>query len=520
MEHTLKIGLFDPGMTHLHRVGLAGLYMTLKYFQNQGTSFKGASWSLDKTSVTLKWDEKTTFIEKLLKGSFLIQKNGLIQFKCHQDIGIGTLQQIQLHNAILGSFLQHNKQNCIPKGTPRRLASIDLGEKQVAVEYRPLINDYAHRTAASLILTNKGKPANQTKIKSWLFPGAAERHSNLSGTEIEETPSKILCLLFAPVACLYFRISHRGADGKRDKRRGTAIVLPHITDLESYARAYRRYLTSPIERLNADGLGDAGLNALLSMKSEEKIEAIGVTGCSAFMMGTVGWSSQQQTRTAFFNLEDIDDEVLDSFDLSERCLPNKIVVTEPKATKKNPTPNPIYFVATSLCRGYVAENIAASREWYCGFAELMKTEKQSKLVRYEKGGLKEMTEKIKWTQDVDRRFVEAVHVAINHRYGALAARASKRGERIPFDREYERMRIGLMRAKNAQTLRAELADLFARGGINKKLQSDWSDLLPLFSGEEWQKSRDLALLALASYTGKGADEIIAETHDTEQEEED
>lgn len=71
------------------------------------------------------------------------------------------------------------------------------------------------------------------------------------------------------------------------------------------------------------------------------------------------------------------------------------------------------------------------------------------------------------------------------------------------------MRTGLMRAKNAQTLRAELADLFARGGVNKVLQEKWQDILPIFSSHDWQRSRDLALLALASYAGKGAEHIEA-----------
>ena len=118
-----------------------------------------------------------------------------------------------------------------------------------------------------------------------------------------------------------------------------------------------------------------------------------------------------------------------------------------------------------------------------------------------------MTEEAPWPFEADKQFVEAVHAAIRNRYGALAAHAKKQGEAIRFDREFERMRTGLMRAKNAQTLRAELADLFARGGLNRTLQQQWQDLLPLFVGPDWQRARDLALLALASYTGKGAEEI-------------
>ena len=123
-----------------------------------------------------------------------------------------------------------------------------------------------------------------------------------------------------------------------------------------------------------------------------------------------------------------------------------------------------------------------------------------------------------WPNDSDRKFVEAVHDAIRNRYGALASRAKQGGEPIRFDREYERMRTGLMRAKNAQTLRAELSDFFARGGTNKTLRESWKDLLPLFSGSDWQRAKDLALYALASYAGKGIEEVEAATEATDTEE--
>ena len=113
--------------------------------------------------------------------------------------------------------------------------------------------------------------------------------------------------------------------------------------------------------------------------------------------------------------------------------------------------------------------------------------------------------------------MEAVHDAVRSRYGAIAARAKEKGEKIPFDREFTRMRTGLMRVKNTSTLRAELADLFARGGINRTLQTEWREILPLFTGADWQRARDLALLALASYTGRGAEDLAStENNDTEE----
>lgn len=110
-----------------------------------------------------------------------------------------------------------------------------------------------------------------------------------------------------------------------------------------------------------------------------------------------------------------------------------------------------------------------------------------------------------WIDETERKFVEAVHQAVRQRYGALAAQASGRGEAVSnrFSREYERIRNGLLRAKNQQVLRAELADLFSRAGSNKVLREEWQRLLPMLTGSDWQKARDLALFGLASYAGRG-----------------
>jgi len=216
-------------------------------------------------------------------------------------------------------------------------------------------------------------------------------------------------------------------------------------------------------------------------------------------------------------MEDIDDKRLDLFDHAWRCIPNRKVVREGKPTKKDPNPENTYFIATSLSRGLIADNIAAGENWYEGFTRLMQSKELGKRVSYERGGLMKMVKETAWDHETDRKLVAAVHAAIRNRYGMLASRAKQRGEQPRFDREFERMRTGLMRAKNAQTLRAELADLFARGGLNKTLQESWAEILPLFTGPDWQRARDLALLALASYAGRGAEQIETGVEDEGQE---
>ncbi|MDY6911659.1 MAG: type I-MYXAN CRISPR-associated Cas8a1/Cmx1, partial [Chloroflexota bacterium] len=431
----------------------------------------------------------------------------LIDFGAHRGIGMGDVQKIELQRAILGSFLQHNKQNKIPRNTQRRVLNIDFDVDSVQVEYRPLVRPYSHTEAVALLVSNNGQLIESIPIKGWLSPGAAERHSRLAGTEIQETPARFLCLLFAPSAALFVHLYHRGIDGKWDARRGVAVIIPHITDLTRYSECFTRYLDTPVDRLSADGLSDAALIALVTLRAGDSLDDLGLSGCSCTMMGKVGWTPQQQTRTSVISFSLNDNNILEKFELAIRMLPNKVKIAKEKPTKKNPEPPTKYFVATSLCRGLIADNIANGQEWFRGFASLMKSKKQSRLVFFEKGGLTEMVNKVEWPNEADRKLVEAIHIAINHRYGALAAQASKRGERIPFDREYERMRTGLMRVKNAQTMRWELADLFARGGLNRVLQDEWANILSLFTGMEWQRTRDLALLALASYKGKGTEEI-------------
>jgi CRISPR-associated protein Cas8a1/Csx13 len=44
--------------------------------------------------------------------------------------------------------------------------------------------------------------------------------------------------------------------------------------------------------------------------------------------------------------------------------------------------------------------------------------------------------------------------------------------------------------------------LFSRGGINKVLRDAWRQVLPMIDSQRWQLARDLALLALASYSGR------------------
>lgn len=517
MEHRLEIGLFDPGMSHIHRVGLAGLYMTLKQLSSALPEDASWSWELQPDRVILLWeDSAAAFFEWLFSNSFGFTKAGIIEFAAHRAHAMGDEQRVHLHKAILNTYLQHNKQNRIPKATPNKRLSYERDSEMLVVEYKPLVKPYAHITEYKNIIDKKGRLKENVRIKGWLYPGASERHSALTGTEWEESASRFICLLFSPVASLYFKLSHRGLDGKFDKRRSTAIVLPHIENLGLFSISFNRYLESPVDALVANGVGDAGLQALVCLRAGATLSELGITGCSILSYGTVGWSKQQKTRTRVFDINEIDERRIDRFEFAWKTLLNQVRVF--LTSQDSGTEYKSLSISPSLCRGLIAENIALGKEWFRGFADLMRSKELAKRIYFEKGGLAKMVKEFAWDIEDDKLFIEAVHAAVRNRYGALAAQARQRGERVDFGREFTRMRTGLMRVKNAQTLRAEISDLLARGGLNRSLQEGWQRILPLIVSADWQRTRDLALLALASYSGKGAEEVTEQHLELDEEE--
>ena len=526
MEKSLTMSLFDPMMTNFHRIGLAGLFMSLQQLGKSG-GVEGGTWDLSDVGVTLRWGDKPKeFFEKLLSSSFRVSNDGLVDFAAHRSRGMGTAEKTLLQQALFETFLNHNKQNKVPKGTALAQVSVPIEGKNPVFSYKPLVKSFAHSEAVKDLFTGSGQTIKESiPIKKWLLPGAVQRHSEIASTCLEEPPERYLCLLFAPMACLYYRLSLLARDGKWDKRKRAAVVIPHITNLRTYADAFQRYLVSPMGRLSASGLADAGLSALLCLKAEESMDTLGITGFSVITYGKVPWDKNQTPRTGSIDFQDVRPETLDRFSLAWKCLGNRTLILQQKdpAAKGNGKGETLLARSvTSPVRGLISENISAGKPWYQGFSALFTSKELARRISYEREGLFAMVSEIVWDLSSEEKFVEAIHQAIRFRFGKLASQAKERNERPPFDREFERMRTGLMRAKNAQTLRAELADFFSRGGINPVLQEDWKQVLGIMVQPDWQKARDLALLGLASYKGKGVkelqEELRAETLSSEEEE--
>jgi len=509
----LRIDLHAAGMTALHRVGLAGLWLTLKAIEDDVPSSRvlakaGGSWELKSKSVTLRWTgSPDKFFESLFRESFRIDKNGLIWLPAAGEPTADLQRSVVLQNALLGSFLQHGRtRTADPAQKPGGAVSVDIDGGSLAVRFRR-VTKYAHQEACF-------KATGVNSLKGWLFPGGSVRHVGLgeSSTALAEPAGRALCLRYAPAGILYFEIRRRGS-GVRPRY---ALVLPELNDLPTYARARASFMKRGVKSSFAAGTTDAGYRTVAMLHGSRIMKDTGSMGCRVVSFGTVPWSSQQKTRVGISVVEVRSAAELRVFSMSCSVLQVNLI------RKENREP----FWDVPQVPDLVAENLACARPWWAGFSDFVAdSERRAHVFHYEKGGLSKMVQsKEALPLGPERTFVLTCHEAWRRRLGQLGERARREG--TPFRelarREFERLRVAFSRCKNAATLRETVTDFWARSGSSlRELQDGWREVLTLMDEQNWRKGRDLALLALASYrpATKEEKEAIAPESTVDDEEE-
>lgn len=496
----IAFDLGNPSFTLLHRAGLAGLWMTLKQLETEQVALPlGLNWQLSDRQVTLNWEgEDQKVLEWLLKESFEIH-DGLIVLRGLDSKTMRKDSQVIVHQGILGTFLQHNSTHK-SAGTQTESLPLDEGGPFVQVTYKTL-KSYAYQDFAGNLCDKYGRlREHPISVAGWLNPGAVVRHVAFSSdTSFEEPPESAFVLLFAPVACYYYILRSK----LRDKRAQYALVIPEVTDLKKYAEykqnVHRRNAT--YKDFHASGLGDAGLRFLTYETTMDIANTFGVPRCQVLTLGTVAWATQQKTRTDMYIVE-ANAQVCKTYQVCQNWLPDKTIERKEGG-----------FVSSSFARELIAENLAKFQPWYFGISDKVNSNELFKKLAYERGGLYQVIQKVE-SDNREKLFVQACHEAIKFTYGRISDQAKKRGEVPNFDRETVRIRTGLGRCKNAETFREFITDFWSRAGRIPTLQEHWEDLMEfVMLNTHWKKSRDLALLALASYKGKGvsdSDEIDEE----------
>ena len=492
----LHFDLADPYMTLLHRAGLAGLYMTLKQLEKeQVQTIGGLSWELTDRSVSLSWDGNDfEVLDWLFKESFQL-RDGLIALRGLDAKTMDIQPLVMMHQGILGTLLQHN-QTYTATGIQERSFLVEDGKPEMLVKYKGL-SKYAYQDFAEKLLCDPktGKLYHKPiAIAGWLNPGAVVKHQIFKAdTSFEETAPSALILAYAPVACYYFALRSK----LRDQRAQFALIIPDVTDLAIYARyrqnpqlrnlGFRDFYTS--------SLGDAGLRFLSIETASKILRENEVKTCQVITLGSVPWASQQKTRTDLYTVT-ATQELCNNYRICRECLSDRVVVKEKENTS---------WIAPSFAREIIADNLARGKPWFAGLSEKINSRELFEKLTYEREGLHKMVKhpNLQWS-DRERLFVQSCHEAIRSTYAQLAER-TKEGEQIRFDKLNEKLRTDLGRCKSPSTFREFITDFWARARYVPTLKEHWDELMDLVM-TDWKSARDLALLALASYKGKGSEQ--------------
>lgn len=495
----IEIRLGGPGMTSLHRAGLAGLYMTLEALNKdkevkERLSNAGGSWTLLDDGVTIKLDgNPKKFFQFLAKESFKTQ-NGLVWFPAFGEPSRILGATAALNECILGTLLQHGlTRKADPANKPGGSFVEIIDDKEFPDSYHR-ITHYQHQDE---IISS---PSASYAVKGVLFPGGSVKHWAFKNTSLVEPVERYLSLIYAIVGVFYFIIRSIG----ERKSAHYALVMPEISNLRDYALVRREYARKSKRELTVSGAGEAALRVITTLSAEKPMVELKATACRVISFGKRPWNKQQKVRTEVFNVET---DKLKDIRVYKRCLQ-----LFPPMLRGADTAS--WYWDYPQVPELVARNVLAGHAWWKGFADYISDQSignhvlgTSKNALYpgERKGLAKILESSEASfSNAERIFVEACHEAWRRKLGMLGQRAKDEGASFEhlFEREFIKTRVSFSKCKNAQSLRETITAFWAQsGGSIPSLQSGWKDVLVLID-RDWRAARDLALLSLASYTGQ------------------
>lgn len=502
LEMNLKLNA--PGMTSLHKAGLAGLYMTLEAFEENREEIEGLEWSLEDRQINLCWteDKPKGAFERLIQKSFWIDDEGFIRlYGLEPEKEMSLEQRHLLYQALLNSFLQFGPHR--PTGKKQPL-SYEIDDKIIWLkEFKPIKGIKQHKAISDFIDKN-GNFKKNLDIVGWLYPGGGQRHQAHKSTTLNESPGLTLALLFAPVGVIYYLVSSK-AKGRKSR---LALLIPEIKDLKSYSEIRQVIAERGVFDLTASSSSDAALRMLVALKTASDSNQFAKRMhndflCRVITFGIVDWNEKQKSRTAARTIISGNLKGFENYDLADSIFKNRWQQIEEKLDKKGNVKEPARSFVTTFCgREMIADNIAFNRNWYHDISEFLANRETREQLYYEQKELGQMVKEATYENENERIFIDVCHESWRRRMGKLGDRASSEGTSFSnlANKEREKLRTAFIRCKNAETLRETVVDFWSRAGSIEQLQGNGlANILPLFDEEHWRKTKDLALLALISY---------------------
>jgi CRISPR-associated protein Cas8a1/Csx13 len=457
----IHLDIRDPSMTFLHRAGVAGLFVQLKYLEYRKLQPPhGLNWSLTAQAIELDWTGKDLdALQWLFSQSFQIDSDGLIYFPAIEH-SMDFRQRLAIHRGLQNSFLQHHQFF-------KSAGKVVREEGDREIEYRACAS-YVHQKATDFICDRHGNlQSKPIKITGWIYPGATVQHELVKATtQFSESLPYFLALLFAPLACAHVSISSNWQQQKVQN----GIIIPEVINLEKCDRQSFHYW--------ANGWSDAALKFLLKTTAINQRSQAEIHRCLVIPFGKVTWSKQQQTRLAAETIE-IETQRLDLYQTF--CAESR---------QDDPLSQ---FIAQNLIRG---------KPWWWEFADVFIHQKAYLAIKFRQDRIHDMVKKTEWDTESQELFVRACHQGLRITFGKIGGK-TKEGDYPQFERKVIQLRSNLERCHSAAAFRDFITSFWGNAGNIKVLQDSWQKLLPLTTGQsDWKMAKSLFFLALASYKGE------------------
>lgn len=518
---SLRIGLHDPGLTPLLRAGLGGLACAAQSMGAEALDSLGTV-SVESHEVVLDWREPgkaSAFLSLLFANSFRIRE-GLLDLNGSHLVDPPLEVRTAMTDALRLTFLQHGSTAKKNGAASARTIEIDDQPRQVLVQpYSSFVHQDAWHDIGKALDAPSGKAGGIT-LAGWANPGAVERHVGLGCTHIEYTPAEAICACFALIGCLSFQGPNRTG----------ILVVPEPADLVLFAEC--RPLLAP-RKLSECFVASPGDGALLIhaalAAAEMKAVADGLADVTAMTLRSTAWASQQKSRTDSLICSKFDDEALLAFRDLAACCPPRVVPTK----GKKPGEPGGYWGIPSALRGFVANNMARGHPWFKGFATARTGDDPPRwLHRFHSsdenlGGLrypddqKGLIAMNATLDEAERSLIASIHTALRQRFGIIADETL--GNAAAFKNrckgERDKWRLAFSGARTHEQFRHALAELWSRAGTIRELQGEGLKLVqPLLRADAWEAARDLSLIAMASYQGRGDEPSISTSTEPDSEE--
>lgn len=460
------LSLFDPNTLLPHRAGIAGLALALDALSSENTPL---FCTVTEEEVQLSWEgSDRDAITWLVRQTYQIEEGYLNVPALNLDLqGRYTFTQ-----GITSTLLQHGQQRTLDSNTKPLRFSVEEGQPEIALDFRPLIDCYYTRDLKDAF-NAKGKFKPGISLKGHHLPGLVECFINGA---YQETPAGFIALLFLPLACAYYKLP-----GGR-----SALVIPEVTNLKQWTRRRQNLSGRTYRQFRSCGAGEAGLRFLLQEKTISDALDSKIDYCEVYQLGSQAWdTSQSYLKQAVYRVR-ATDEVLALYQSAVAFFPPVRV----KTTDKGET-----WVATSSVLPWIANNLIATKRWYEGFYEFRKANQQL----YEREGLIKMK---KHLHDEERVLFEAVRGAFSTYLRRQILQAQKQGRKLDYGQVTDKVVYRFQSPKTKQEFATALVKFLSQNRTNAAVGQGLEIYQWLHLDENWRKARDLALLAVATYQSK------------------